>query len=122
MPSFVEIGPPLPEKVFIIYRQGSHLGHVTWIIYIHSSSQSSYRCFISNLALISLAVSENIFEYYGNIHVYCPRVGADQLLGSKSFRNHKSSVHLPKFFASNENLTIFPNSNVCATYVDLAVK
>ena len=65
----------------------------------------SYRCFISNLALIGQAVSENkmyeyyghidvscprvqavsgkkIFEYYGDIHLYCPRVEADQPLGS----------------------------------------
>ena len=35
----------------------------------------SYRCFISNLALIGQAVSEKIFEYYGDIHVYCPGVG-----------------------------------------------
>ena len=41
----------------------------------------SYRCLISNLAMIGRAVSENIFEYDGDIHVYCPRVGADQALG-----------------------------------------
>ena len=39
MPSFVEIGPPVPEKKifegFTIYGHGGHLGHVTWIIYIH---------------------------------------------------------------------------------------
>ena len=30
------------------------------------------------LALIGHTVSEKkIFEYYGNIHVYCPGVGAD---------------------------------------------
>ena len=30
-----------------------------------------------NLALIGKAVSEEImFEYYGNVHVYCPGVGA----------------------------------------------
>ena len=50
----------------------------------------SYRCFISNLALICKAVSEKCsFEYYGDI----------------------SSVHLPiciKFSSSNDILTIFP--------------
>ena len=39
MPSFVEIGPPVPEKIFeeyfIIHGHGGHRGHVTWIIYIH---------------------------------------------------------------------------------------
>ena len=36
IPSFVEIGPPVPEKifevVFFIYKRGGHLGHVTSII------------------------------------------------------------------------------------------
>ena len=45
-----------------------------------------YTCFISNLALNGQAVSEKIFEYYGDIHVYCPGMGADQALGSKCFR------------------------------------
>ena len=74
-----------------------------------------YRCFISTLALIGRAVSEKIFEYYGNRHVhvlYCPGVGSDRPLGSFFFQNHKSSVHLPisddKFFSSNYILTIFP--------------
>ena len=39
MQSFFEIGPPVPEKKifegFTIYGHGGHLGHVTWIIYIH---------------------------------------------------------------------------------------
>ena len=43
MPSFVETGPPVPEKkifegFFTIYGHGSHLGNVTWIIYIHIGS------------------------------------------------------------------------------------
>ena len=66
-----------------------------------------------DLALIGHAVSEKIFEYYCDIHVYCPGVEADQPLGSIFFlQNHKSSVHLPisfKFFSSNDILTIFPN-------------
>ena len=45
----------------------------------------SFRCFISNLALIGQGVSEKIFEYYGNIHVNCPGVGAYQPLGSIFF-------------------------------------
>ena len=47
-----------------------------------------------------------MFEYYGDKHVYCPELGADQI-----FQNHKSTVHLPvsfKFFSSNDILTIFP--------------
>ena len=40
-PSFVEIGPPVPEKIFMvftIYGHGGHLGHVTWNIYINFRS------------------------------------------------------------------------------------
>ena len=51
-----------------------------------------------------------MFEYYDNIHVYCPGVGADLPLGS-FFQTHKYSVHLPisiKFFPSNDILKIFP--------------
>ena len=40
-----------------------------------------------NLALIGQAVSEEkMFEYYGNIHVYCPGVGPYKPLGSTFFR------------------------------------
>ena len=43
IPSFVEIGPPIPEKKifkgFIIYGCGGHLGHVTSIM-------SSNVCFL----------------------------------------------------------------------------
>ena len=40
MPSFFEIDPPVLEKkifegFFTIYGHCGHLGHVTWIIYIH---------------------------------------------------------------------------------------
>ena len=39
MLSFIEIGPPVPEKKilkgFTIYGHGGHLGHVTWIIYMY---------------------------------------------------------------------------------------
>ena len=40
--AFVEIGPPVLEKkifkVFTIYGHGSHLGHVTWTVYINFRS------------------------------------------------------------------------------------
>ena len=40
--SFVEIGPPVPEKIFFKvftkYGRDGHLGHVTWTIYINFSS------------------------------------------------------------------------------------
>ena len=48
--SFVEIGPPVPEKilfkVFTIYGRGGHLGHVTWTIYINFSSPYPRRLHI----------------------------------------------------------------------------
>ena len=81
MPRFVEIDPPVPESVFTIYGQGSHIGHVTTcIIYVHIGSP-----FLSNLALIGHAVSEKSFAYYGNIHVNWPRIGADQSPGVHFF-------------------------------------
>ena len=66
MPSIVDIDPPVPKKKifkgFTIYGHGGHLSHVTWI-FIYTLVPPSYRCFIVNLALIGLAVSEkNIFE------------------------------------------------------------
>ena len=56
------------------------------------------------------AVSEKIiFECHGNIHVYCPGVGANQPLGSKCF-HYKYSVQLPISFKCfpSMTLTIFP--------------
>ena len=42
IPSFIEIGPPVPEKkifkVVTIYGYDGHLGHVTWTIYTNFSS------------------------------------------------------------------------------------
>ena len=96
-------------KGFYHIWHGGHLGHVTWIIYVYIDSPS-YRCFKSNLALIGQAISEKIFKYHCDIHVYCPGVGSNQPLGSKFFQNHKTSVHLPISFKflSNDILTIFP--------------
>ena len=77
------------------------------------------------LALIGQVVSEKIFEYYCNIHVYCPGVGADHPLGSKFF----SESHIFGPFANflqvlsfKLHFNNFPHSNAWATYVDLAVK
>ena len=43
IPSFIKIGPPIPEKLMLkgfyhIYGQGDHLGHVTWTIYVNFGS------------------------------------------------------------------------------------
>ena len=64
-------------------------------------------------------------EYYGDIHVYCPGVGAYEVLGPICFQNHLYSVLLPiscKIFTSNDFLKVFPIQNALATYVDLVVK
>ena len=69
-----------------MYGHCGHLGHVTWIIYIHIDNPFLLMLHI-NLALIGQPVSEEMmFEYYGYIHVYCPGVGADEPLGSNFFR------------------------------------
>ena len=71
---------------------------------------------------------EKKFEYYGIIHVYCPRVGAYEPLGPFVFSFFSESlifnpsahflqdVHLKGLFKT------FPHSNALATYVDLVVK
>ena len=48
---------------------------------------------IFRVALIGHAVAE-MFEYFGHMHVYSPRAGADTPLGTKCFHGHKSSVPL----------------------------
>ena len=77
---FNAIGSADPEKifenVFTLYGHGRHLSHLTRIIYIHIGSYF-LKCFMWNLALIGQVVSEKNFEYFCNIHVYCPGVGAD---------------------------------------------
>ena len=45
------------QKVFNIYGRGSHLGHVTWAIYINFRSPFLRRLHM-NLTLIGQAVSE----------------------------------------------------------------
>ena len=58
MPSFVEIGPTVPEKrFFTIYGQGGHLGHVILIIHIHIGSPHLPKD-ASDLALTSQDISE----------------------------------------------------------------
>ena len=78
------------------------------------------------MALIGQVVSEEkMFEYYGNIHVYCPGVGAYELLGSNFFSESlifSQSAHFLQDFHFKRHFKSFPHSNALATYVDLAVK
>ena len=116
MLSFLEIGPPVPEeKIFEWFLPSMDMAAILVIwpgLFMYTLVPPSYRCFISNLALIGYPVSEKtIFEYYGDIHIYCPGVGGRPVPGVHFFQNHKFSVHLPisfKFFSSNDILTIFP--------------
>ena len=66
-----------------------------------------------------------MFEYYGDIHVYCPGMGAYGPLGSNVFSESLqfSTIAIScKVFTSNDFLTVFPNSNALPSYVDIAVK
>ena len=65
MPSFVEIGYAVPEKkifegFFTIYGHGSHLDHVTWIIYIYK-----YTCmFTPYIRLVKFQLVRQIPDVY----------------------------------------------------------
>ena len=66
-----------------------------------------------------------MFEYYGNIHVLCPRVGANEPMGSKFFSESlifSPNAHFLQDFHFKCHFKSFPHSNALATYVDLAVK
>ena len=67
MPNFKTIGLLVLEKKKI---KGDHLGHVTLIIYINFHYLS-----LRMLHTMFDCVEKKIFEYYGNIHVYCPGDG-----------------------------------------------
>ena len=60
------------------------------------------------------AVSEKIFEYYGNLHVYSPKVGADQLVplskASKLQTEHLIIGYLLRFYSPQEK---WFKSNIC---------
>ena len=89
MPSFKIIDLLVLEKKilkgFAIYSHGDYLGHVNLIIHIHFHSPF-LRMLHTKFGFVS---EKKIFEYYGNMHVYCPGVGADLPLGYIYFQNHK---------------------------------
>ena len=76
IPSFVEIGLPVPEKkilrVFTIYGHGSHLGHVTSIVStdFHFLVAESFH---ENLVQIGKVVSEKILFEFLYVHDLGPR-------------------------------------------------
>ena len=66
-----------------------------------------------------------MFEYYGNIHVYCPGVWAYEPLGPFSFSESlifSPTTHFLQDFHLKLLFKSFPHSNALATYVDLVVK
>ena len=80
IPSFVEIGPPVPEKnifegFFTVYGRGSHLGHVTstmspnFHFLVHESFHTK---FVSD----GTVVSEKIWFEFLYKHNLGPRSGA----------------------------------------------
>ena len=77
------------------------------------------------MALIGQVVSEKMFEYYGNIHVCCPGVGANEPLGPFFFSESlifSHTTHILQDFHLKLLIKSFPHSNALATYVDLAIK
>ena len=77
------------------------------------------------MALIGQVVSEEkMFEYYGDIHVYCPGVGAYEPLGSIFLESFiiSPTAHFQQDFHFKWHFKSFPHSHALATYVDLAVK
>ena len=67
------------------------------------------------LALIGQTVSEkNMFEYYGNIHAYCPGVGTDEPLESIFFSESlifSPTAHFLQDFSVKGQFNNFSNSN-----------
>ena len=74
------------------------LRYVSWYKYLIVSLVFSHLGFwggnlfliapFPDLCLLVPFSKEKMFEYYGNIHVYCPGVGTDEPLGSNFFQNH----------------------------------
>ena len=66
-----------------------------------------------------------MFEYYGNIHVYCPGVWTYEPLGPFFFSESlifSPTTHFLQDFHLKRLFKSFPHSNALATYVDLVVK
>ena len=65
-----------------------------------------------------------MFEYYGNIHVYCPGVGTYEPLCPLFSESliFSPTTHFLQDFHLKGHFKRFPHSNALATYVELAVK
>ena len=65
-----------------------------------------------------------MFEYNGNIHVYCPGVGAYEPMGSILFRiiNIQPYCPFPERISLKMTFQQFSHSDALRNYVDLAAK
>ena len=113
-PSFVEIGLPVPEKIFeeflTIYGRGGHLGHVTSII--HQIFISMYlKAFIQILVQIDTVVYEKIQFEILYVHNLGPRSRNDLDLQYSHIFIYSITCLLPLTFRSLAAI-IFEKSTV----------
>ena len=102
IPSFVEIGPPVPEKKIFkgfltIYGRGGHLGHVTSIM-LKIVISLYLKAFIQNLVQNGSVVTEKIGFEFLYVHDLGPRSRNDlDLQYSHTFIKSFSCLYLPTF-------------------------
>ena len=102
IPSFVEIGLPVPEKkifesFFTINGHGGHLGHVTSTM-LKIFISLYLKEFIQNLVQNCTMVSEKILFEFLYVHDLGPRLRNDHdLQYSYTFMKSISSLYLPTF-------------------------
>ena len=95
-------------NVLAIYGHG---GHVTTSFLINLCYPFPKRFHIKLSFDWPSGFEKKMSDRNGNIHVFSHGTGTDNLLGSKGFQNHKSSVNLLfccKFFPLNDVVTVIP--------------
>ena len=113
-PSFVKIGPlekKIFEVLFIIYRHGGHLGHVTRIM-LKKIISLYLKAFIQNLVQNGPVVFEKIRFEFLYVHDLGPRSSNDlDLQYSHTFMKSISCLYLPTFRSQasivSEKSTVF---------------
>ena len=87
----------ISRDIYLLFAIRSSSKFQNSVFYQHLRPKSGLKS-PSLLALIGRAVSEEkMFEYYGNIHVYCPGVGPYKPLGSTFFRFSPTDYCLQDF-------------------------
>ena len=111
IPSFVEIGPLVPEKVFKAYMGlVAIFSHVTKMPRTNFCSPKPRRLHIKFGFDWQRGFRWRSLKHNAHKHVNSPRAGADNHLGSKLFHKHKSSVNLIiccRLFPLHDFLTVF---------------